>query len=121
MGEENKNILFPLPSILEGRSRGGGLCRTLSDQANCTAGGRGGGGGVLAGLLVVAGLGGAAVGGGGRARLLRHFLLCVLAGLLEVLAGVGARHLLCVLQGGAAGGGRVAVRIAARACGVPRS
>ena len=71
-----------------------------------------GGGGV--GL----GLGGDGVGGGGGARRLRHFLLCVLAGLLEVLGGVVAHHLLHVLGGGVAGGVSAVVHTVARAHGV---
>ena len=57
-------------------------------------------------LRLVAGLG---VGGGGGAR---RFLCILLAGLLVVL-GVGARHLLHVLGGGVAGGGRAVVRTVA--------
>ena len=64
------------------------------------------------------GLGGAGVGGGGRARRLRVFLLCVSAGLLEVLDDVVARHLLHVLGGGVAGGVRAIDRTVARAHGV---
>jgi hypothetical protein len=66
----------------------------------------------------VAGLGGAGIGGGGGARRLRYFLLCGLAGLLEVLGGVVARHLLHVLGGGVAGGVRAIDRTVARAHGV---
>jgi hypothetical protein len=66
----------------------------------------------------VAGLGGAGVGGGGGARRLRRFLLCVSAGLLEVLGGVVARHLLHVLGGGIAGEVRAVVRTVARSHGV---
>ena len=78
---------------------------------------------------------------GGQGACLHHFLLCGfaglhcvrggwLAGLLGdlgsgvaggVLGGVVALHLLCVLGGGVAGGGRVVVRTAARAHGVLRS
>ena len=42
----------------------------------------------------------------GKGRRLHRFLLCVLAVILVVLGGVGARHLLQVLGGGVAGGGR---------------
>ena len=47
--------------------------------------------------------------------------MAVRAGLLAVLGGVVARHLLLVLGGGVAGGGRVVVRTAARAHGALRS
>ena len=55
---------------------------------------------------------------GGGARRLHRFLPCVLAGLLVVLGGVGARHLLHVLGGGVAGGGYAVVCTVARAHGV---
>ena len=48
----------------------------------------------------MAGLGGAGIGGGGGARRLRYFLLCGLAGLLEVLGGVVARHLINLFEKG---------------------
>ena len=78
---------------------------------------------------------------GGQGACLHHFLLCGFAGLHCVrggwlagflgelgsgvdggaLGGVVALHLLRVLGGGVAGGGRVVVRTAARARGVLRS
>ena len=64
---------------------------------------------------------GLGLGGGGGACLRHDLLLCILAGLLEVLGVVVALHLLHVLGGGAAGGGRVSFRIASRARGVLRS
>ena len=51
---------------------------------------------------------------GGEAFRFHRFLLCVLAGLLEVLGGVVALHLLHVLGGGVAGGVRAVVHIAAK-------
>jgi hypothetical protein len=70
--------------------------------------------GVLAGVRCV--------GVGGQGARLHMFLLCgfvllrVLGGV--VIGGVVADHLLHVLGGVTAGGGRVVVRTAARACGV---
>ena len=66
----------------------------------------------------MAGLGRARVGGGGGAHLLRRYLLYVLAGLLEVLDGVVARHLIHVPGGGVAGVVCAVVRTVARAHGV---
>ena len=71
-----------------------------------------GGGGVGLGLV------GDGVGGGGGAHRLRRFLLCVSAGLLEVLDDVVAFHLLHVLGDGIAGEVRAVVRTVPQSHGV---